>query len=87
MSINIFVFGKVQGVFFRSNTLEKALSLGLTGFVRNLPDGSVEIRASGEKEKLQELLEWARKGPATADVKEVKYSWGKENFEKFEIRY
>lgn len=67
-SISILVKGKVQGVYFRKHTLDKAGSLGLTGFVKNLPDGNVSIQASGDAEKLQALAVWCRKGPPGASV-------------------
>ncbi|NYZ77166.1 acylphosphatase [Candidatus Micrarchaeota archaeon] len=75
--IRIFVYGDVQGVFFRSNSVSEANGLGLSGWVRNRSDGSVEIVAEGEKEKLEELLSWCRKGPGAARVDEVKYGWEK----------
>ncbi len=87
--ILIHVFGIVQGVFFRSNTFDKATSLGLSGYVLNLPDGSVEIVAEGEKEKLEELLAWASHGPPDAAVSKTEHFWfePKKEFKKFEIRY
>ncbi len=66
------VTGRVQGVFFRVSTQREAQSLGLTGFVRNEPDGSVYIEAEGEEEALQKLLAWIRAGgPPQARVYEV----------------
>jgi len=74
--IHIIVRGRVQGVFFRYSTEQVAKSLGVFGWVRNLRDGrSVEIVAEGEEEKLKELLEWAKKGPSMAIVKEIEYDW------------
>lgn len=67
----IVVKGKVQGVFFRASTLEQANSLGLTGTVRNLSNGDVEIEAFGSHEKINLLIEWARKGSQLSAVKEV----------------
>ena len=75
--IHIFIRGDVQGVFFRSGTISKANGLGLAGWVRNRSDGSVEIVAEGEKEKLEELLSWCRNGPSGARVDEIKYDWEK----------
>jgi len=62
------VSGLVQGVFFRASTKAKAAEFGVTGFVRNEPDGSVYIEAEGEEENLEKFLQWCRKGPANASV-------------------
>lgn len=70
--IRMEVFGKVQGVFYRASTREKARELGLRGWVRNREDGSVEAVAEGEEEALEALLEWAKEGPERARVEEVK---------------
>lgn len=62
------VSGRVQGVFFRATTQEQARGLGLTGYVRNLADGRVEVVACGEREALQRLSAWLRRGPEFARV-------------------
>ena len=67
-TIRILVSGKVQGVFFRQSTREKAVQLGITGWVRNLPGPQVEIIASGYYEQLLELIAWCKKGPPRAIV-------------------
>lgn len=67
-TISITVSGNVQGVFYRQSTKEKATSLGLAGEVRNLKDGRVHIIATGEIEKLNQLVEWCKKGPPRAKV-------------------
>ena len=87
--IHVFVSGLVQGVFFRSQAKNKAEELGLFGWVRNLTDGRVEILAEGEKDKLEELVNWAKKGPESARVDDLEISWQefKGEFEDFEIRY
>lgn len=74
-TISIIVKGKVQGVFFRQSTREKAIMLGITGTVANKPDGSVYIVATGTKEQLDALTAWSKTGPPRAmvsgiDVKE-----------------
>ncbi|MGQ9680517.1 MAG: acylphosphatase [Candidatus Bathyarchaeia archaeon] len=69
--LHIYVLGKVQGVFYRSNTCEKAEELGITGWVKNLADGRVEIIAEGEEEKLKKLVEWCRVGPRWAKVEDL----------------
>ena len=77
-TISITVSGKVQGVFFRQSTKEIATNLGITGQVKNLPDGSVYILATGTKDQLDKLLAWCRQGPPkatviTIDTKELSY--------------
>lgn len=62
------VHGKVQGVFFRASTKQKAKELGLAGWVRNCTDGSVQAAAQGPREALEEMVEWARTGPEHANV-------------------
>lgn len=66
--VHVIVAGKVQGVYYRASTQEQAQTLGLTGWVRNLPDGDVEFEAQGTQEQLDKLIEWARRGPARAQV-------------------
>lgn len=70
-SVKCWVSGKVQGVFFRRATRQYALSLGLVGWARNLPDGRVEVVASGEKAQVQSLCDWLQVGPPHAQVIEV----------------
>ena len=69
--IRITVHGLVQGVGFRYHTCQTALALGLTGYVRNLADGTVEIVADGADEELQQLITWAEQGPPTARVDRI----------------
>jgi acylphosphatase len=66
--VNLLVTGKVQGVFFRQSTLQQAQRLSLSGWVRNLPDGSVELEAEGESLALEALVRWAKVGPPGARV-------------------
>lgn len=70
-AIRIEVFGRVQGVYFRANTCQKALELGIKGYVKNQRDGSVEIIAEGEEGRLKELVDWSYKGPVLAKVTSV----------------
>ncbi len=65
------VTGRVQGVFFRASTRERAVQLGITGHARNLADGSVEVVASGNREAVDELDAWLHHGPPTAGVARV----------------
>lgn len=71
----ILVTGKVQGVFFRDFTRENAIRLGLTGWVRNVPAGGVELVVEGEKEIILQLVEKLHQGPPVARVKEVSVNW------------
>ncbi|MEM0475137.1 MAG: acylphosphatase [Zestosphaera sp.] len=83
------IYGLVQGVFFRSTMRDVALRLGVAGWVRNLPDGSVEAVVEGVPARVEELIKWARRGPPTAVVEkvEVKYSECTREFKTFRIRY
>ena len=85
---HIFVSGQVQGVFFRDNTKKKAKELEVTGWVRNRSDGQVEAIFEGEEEKVRELVDWTRQGPAWAKVDKLDISWEdyKGEFDNFEIR-
>ena len=69
--MHCFVSGRVQGVCFRMETREQAQLFGLTGWVRNLPDGRVEVMASGDEQQLRELKEWLKQGPDLARVLKV----------------
>ncbi len=75
MRAHIHVRGRVQGIFFRSNCELVANSLGLKGWVRNLPDGRVEIMVEGGEREVNELMEWCHEGPRHAKVKEVDVEW------------
>jgi len=83
------VKGLVQGVFFRASTQEKAQQLGLTGWVKNLPDGRVEVLANGKEEDLKEFYIWLQQGPPMANVSDVEMTEGTpdEIFRQFEVRY
>ena len=73
--VEIFVHGRVQGVFFRYTTKKIAKKLRLKGIVENMEDGSVHIIAEGSKENLIKLIEFARKGPKDAIVTEFKFKF------------
>lgn len=66
--IHVFVSGKVQGVYFRQNTLQAANSHGVFGWVRNLPDGRVEAVFEGDEVAVNKMVEWCRSGPPAARV-------------------
>jgi acylphosphatase len=71
LTYSIIISGKVQGVFFRQSTKEKATASGITGTVSNLDDGRVRIIATGTKEQLDELVNWCQQGPPKARVEKV----------------
>ena len=82
--------GRVQGVYFRAFVRNHAEALGLTGYVRNLPGGSaIEVRAEGEKTKLDELLKQLNVGPPRARVDRVDVEWSDYTgrFTDFEFKY
>lgn len=85
--VEVAVTGKVQMVFFRVFAKECADALGLVGFVRNEPDGSVHIIAQGEEEDLKQLIAQLYEGPQMAQVEDVQVSWRdpKERFQEFRI--
>jgi acylphosphatase len=87
LCIHCLVLGRVQGVWYRKSTQERAIALGLTGWVRNLPDGRVEVFACGGKQKLMQLYDWLKQGPELADVEQVTYeevAW--QSFECFLVK-
>ncbi|MBI5152679.1 acylphosphatase [Candidatus Peregrinibacteria bacterium] len=69
------ISGRVQGVFFRAETQEKALSLGLTGWVRNNDDATVEVCAQGDEASLARFIKWCEKGPTGARVDKIEKTW------------
>ena len=86
-SFAIRVSGKVQGVFYRASTADKAISLGLSGFVRNEPNGSVYLEAEGDEQKVEQLIEWCKQGPPRAVVSAVEANEQPlKNYERFEVK-
>ncbi|MFC2047450.1 acylphosphatase [Chloroflexota bacterium] len=83
------VYGRVQGVFFRDFVFKRATELGLTGYVRNLLGGTVEVQAEGEQKHLAQLIDYLRVGPPAARVKRVVTNWSgyTRNYSHFSIRY
>jgi acylphosphatase len=71
--INAIVSGKVQGVFYRHNTRQKAQSLNITGWVKNNEDGTVELNACGTEENIKNLIDWLQEGPTKATVENVNW--------------
>ena len=70
-TVSIIVSGKVQGVFYRQSTKELATALGVKGEVRNMPDDTVEIIATGTEEQIERLIKWCWSGPPKASVTDV----------------
>lgn len=69
------ITGKVQGVFYRARAQEKAIELGLTGYAKNLSDGSVEILLQGKENVIRQFIEWAYDGSPHARVEKVDIIW------------
>lgn len=69
--LNIHVYGRVQGVFYRASAMDIANTLGIKGFARNEKDGSVYIEAEGENDALKKFIDWCNQGPARASVERV----------------
>jgi acylphosphatase len=87
-ALRAIVRGRVQGVGFRDFVWRRARFLGLVGYVRNLPDGrSVEVVAEGQRDDLEQLLEFLRSGPPAARVEQVDVEWGEasDRFQRFVI--
>jgi len=71
LRVHLIVEGRVQGVWFRDSTRRQAVELGVNGWVRNLPDGRVEVLAEGAADKVERLAAWCRQGPPAARVSKV----------------
>ncbi len=86
---HIYVYGRVQGVFFRASMKEVALRHGVTGWVRNLPDGRVEAVVEGPCDAVKKVVEWAHRGPPLARVERVDVTWEpyKGEYQGFTIRW
>lgn len=87
--MHVWIKGRVQGVCFRAYTKEMAEELGVTGWVKNLPDGRVEAVFEGEEEKVRKMVKWCHRGPSYAHVTEVtaleeEY---RGEFDQFSLRY
>ena len=85
----VIISGRVQGVFFRARTMQEALNRGATGWVRNLDDGRVEAVFEGEKEVVDAMIEFCRRGPRGSVVLGVDVKWEpfKSEFRNFKIGY
>jgi acylphosphatase len=84
---HLVVSGRVQGVFFRAETHDQAVALGLTGWVKNSPDGDVEAVAEGSRDQIEKLIAWCRLGPPHAEVSNVSVTWDEYTgeFDRFKI--
>ncbi|MGD8520143.1 MAG: acylphosphatase [Desulfobacterales bacterium] len=83
------ISGRVQGVFFRMETMRAARRIGVFGWVRNLRDGNVEAVFEGDKTRIDAILDWCKEGPPHAHVTDVKVDWQEYTgeFESFVITY
>jgi len=88
-AVKAMVHGRVQGVFFRAFVSRQATALGLSGYVRNVPGGKVEVDAEGERKKLDELIASLKIGPPASLVEKVETTWSEHSgrYTGFEIRY
>ena len=88
-AVHAYISGRVQGVFYRASTYEKARELGLQGWVRNLPDGRVELFCQGPEDQVDRLLEWCKVGPPAARVDNIDATTHSpiDEYTSFEVRY
>jgi len=86
---HLIIKGLVQGVFLRYNTKKFAIELRLKGYVKNLPDGTVEVVAEGNEDKINKLIQFCKKGTSAAKVEDVSinYEKPKNEFKDFDIKY
>ncbi len=83
---HLIISGKVQGVGYRYYTAQQAKQRGITGWVKNLPDGRVEAVLEGNKQAITEMIKWCHQGPPASEVTEVKINYEKpQSYNKFEI--
>jgi acylphosphatase len=73
--VQLIIRGRVTGVFFRAATQREARRLGITGWVKNRNDGSIEFVAEGEEDAIKEIIGWAHHGPSAARVEHVDVRW------------
>lgn len=89
ISAHVIVRGRVQGVYFRAYTRDQARLLGLTGWVMNRRDGSVEAFFEGQRVRVEEMVAWCHDGPPTSRVEKVTVEYGafRGTEDSFEVRY
>ncbi len=87
--LHVVIEGNVQGVFFRASTREESCKLGLTGWVKNCPDGRVEAIFEGDTDKIDQMIQWYKKGPPGATVSNVETvrEQATGEFDSFTIKY
>ncbi len=86
--IRVLIYGQVQEVGFRANTVKKAENWGITGWIRNRSDGRVEALAVGKSDKIEKLLDWFEQGPSAATVEKVEVVTNEEiNYNPFEDEF
>jgi acylphosphatase len=73
--VQVIIRGRVTGVFFRAATQREAKRLGISGWVRNRPDGTIELVGEGEEDAIKDMIAWAQHGPSAARVDEVDVRW------------
>lgn len=89
VAVKVIIYGRVQGVFFRAYTEERAVELGLTGYVRNRPDRTVEVYAEGGRKKLDKLIDFVKVGSPASRVDKVETEWSEHTgkFQSFITTY
>lgn len=85
----VVISGRVQGVYFRASTQQECQALGLTGWVRNQRDGTVQAVLEGPRDKVEQAIAWCHQGPPTARVSQVQVTWAPASgeFTEFGVRY
>ena len=89
LQVQVIISGRVQGVWFRANTKQRAEQLGINGWVKNTADGKVVALFKGDEKHVQEMIEWCHHGPPLAKVEnvEVKKQPASSDFDQFSVRY
>jgi len=88
-ALHLVISGRVQGVWFRASTREVAQRLGIIGWVRNMPDGSVETHIQGDDNAVEQMLDWCRQGPpgARVDYVDITDALIQKEYRSFSVRY
>jgi len=88
-TVHVVISGRVQGVWFRANTKQKAEQLGVTGWVKNTADGKVEALFEGDEKHIQEMIDWCHQGPPSAQVDHVEITEhsSSNGFDGFSVKY